>query len=132
LNYIIGLIDDEKVKVRSKAIKSLYTIIENDSSVKDKPFIQAAICQHLGDQSSMVRDNILDLIGKILASTNSIDKVYVRMVIGGVKDTAKSVRKRSINILGDLCLRDDIPEPMVNEICWPMILQILELLLRSN
>ncbi len=116
LNHIINLMEDDKVKVRSKAIKSLQVIIEKDPTVKDKPFVQAAVHQHLNDQSPLVRENILDFIGRIITSAN-VNKFYLKMVLTGVKDPAKSVRKRSINILGDLSTKNDTKPEIVSEIC---------------
>lgn len=114
---IISELKDEKAKVRADAVKALQTVINIDSSVLMKNYVQMGIRERTLDEFPSVRECVIDLIGNAMITLKRFEDFYIRIILDRVKvDKAKSVRKRSITILGDICthITDD---GTITEIC---------------
>ena len=116
LKHILNVLKDNKVVVRSRAIKSLQTIIEEDISILETTGIQTAIQERSLDESIKVRENVIELVGDIIVKHSKYIPSYLQLLIQRVKDTGLSVRKRSINILGDLLLTGNLDDTQMTDI----------------
>eukprot|EP01080_Neovahlkampfia_damariscottae_P010260 gene10260-2679_t len=116
LKHILNVLKDNKVVVRSRAIKSLQTIIEEDHSILETTGIQLAIQERALDESIKVRENVIELVGEIILKNSKYIPSYLQLVIQRVKDTGLSVRKRSIHILGDLLLDGNLDDAQITDI----------------
>ncbi|KAL9651304.1 hypothetical protein ABK040_001256 [Willaertia magna] len=116
LIQIISVLKDERAKVRADAIKALQNIITMDPSVLNKNFVQLGIRERSIDQSPSVRESVVDLIGNTMITLKKFDDFYIKTILERVKDVGKSVRKKSISLLGEICtlITDD---NMITEIC---------------
>lgn len=62
LRLILSLLDQQKVKLKSGAVKCLTLLVSKDPQMLDTPFVQETIKNRLYDSSASVRDAILDLL----------------------------------------------------------------------
>lgn len=118
LKNIVVVLDDPKINVRTKAVKSLTMIIDKDPRLLEIPVIQNAIKERSDDESIKVRESIIELIGSTMMKNTKLIPTYLSMIIQRVKDIGTSVRKRSISILGELC--PELNDIMITEICVAM------------
>lgn len=102
LKHLLIFLKDDKAKLRSAAIKAIKDLIELDVSVIESTEIANAIIARQNDESILVRESILYLVGSVLKlSTNPIKiaSMFFPMILRGLNDKGLSVRKRSIKIL---------------------------------
>lgn len=123
LKRIIGVVMENSVLIRTKAIKCLTSIVEVDAEILASKDMQIGVSVSFLDQSTSVREAAVDLVGKyILNKPELIDKYY-NMLLARILDTGVSVRKRVIRILKDICI--EYPEyPKIPEICVKMIRRV--------
>jgi len=123
LKAIIGVLTEQSIQVRSKALKCLASIVHEDPSVLSREDMKKGVECSFVDQATMVREAAVDLVGKfILHRAELIDKYY-GMLSNRILDTGVSVRKRVIKILKDICI--EFPDyPKIPEICVKMIRRI--------
>merc|ERR1740129_2307482 len=123
LKQILSVLTEQSIQVRSKALKCMAMVVQEDPSVLSRDDMQRGVNYSFLDGSTMVREAAGDLIGKfILHKADLIDKYY-DMMLKRILDTGVSVRKRVIKILRDICL--EFPDyPKIPEICVRMIRRI--------
>eukprot|EP00761_Pharyngomonas_kirbyi_P004845 gb/GECH01004850.1/.p1 GENE.gb/GECH01004850.1/~~gb/GECH01004850.1/.p1 ORF type:complete len:1640 (+),score=346.14 gb/GECH01004850.1/:1-4920(+) len=116
LKHILNLMNDNYAKIRSKAVRSLRGIVETDIQVLTREEVQTAIRQRSVDSSISVRESVIELVGKCMTTDMDLIPFYINMPLERVKDTGISVRKRAVNILGDLSkyIKDD---ELITSIC---------------
>ena len=123
LKQILSVLTEVSVQVRSKALKCMAMVVQEDPSVLSRDDMQRGVNFSFLDQATMVREAAVDLLGKfVMHDANLIDKYY-KMLLDRILDTGVSVRKRVIKILKDVCL--EFPDyPKIPEICVKMIRRI--------
>jgi len=123
LKQILSVLTEQSIQVRSKALKCMAMVVQEDPSVLSRDDMQRGVNYSFLDGSTMVREAAVDLVGKfILHKADLIDKYY-DMMLKRILDTGVSVRKRVIKILRDICL--EFPDyPKIPEICVRMIRRI--------
>lgn len=62
VKLILSLLDQQKVKLKSVAVKCLSQLISRDRQMLETPFVKDTIKVRLSDSSASVRDAILDLL----------------------------------------------------------------------
>jgi cohesin loading factor subunit SCC2 len=123
LKSILNVLTEQSIQVRSKALKCMALVVQEDPSVLSRDDMQRGVNYSFLDAATMVREAAVDLVGKfILHRAELIDKYY-EMLLLRILDTGVSVRKRVIKILKDICL--GFPDyPRIPEICVKMIRRI--------
>ena len=107
-NIILSAMTSEQPTIRSRSLKSVTTLLENDPGVLDRHAqVLNQIVRCLNDPSSLVRDSALTLVEKCISLRPELDlKVYDR-VLPRTTDAAAGVRKRSMRFLKQVYLRND-------------------------
>lgn len=123
LKQILNVLTEQSIQVRSKALKCMALVVQEDPGVLSRDDMQRGVNYSFLDAATMVREAAVDLVGKfILHRAELIDKYY-EMLLLRILDTGVSVRKRVIKILKDICL--EFPDyPRIPEICVKMIRRI--------
>ena len=123
LKQILNVLTESSIQVRSKALKCMALVVQEDPSVLSRDDMQRGVNYSFLDAATMVREAAVDLVGKfILHRAELIDKYY-EMLLLRILDTGVSVRKRVIKILKDICL--GFPDyPRIPDICVKMIRRI--------
>jgi len=123
LKQILNVLTEQSIQVRSKALKCMALVVQEDPGVLSRDDMQRGVNYSFLDAATMVREAAVDLVGKfILHRAELIDKYY-EMLLLRILDTGVSVRKRVIKILKDICL--EFPDyPKIPEICVKMIRRI--------
>lgn len=125
LQQLLRVLNEPAVHVRTRAMKALSTIIAADPSILSRPDMQRAVQCRFMDQSTLVREAAVDLVGRFVLSRPELTSQYYEMLNERILDTGVSVRKRVIKILRDICVLQ--PEfPKVNEICIRIIRRITD------
>ncbi|KAG2502251.1 hypothetical protein HYH03_000737 [Edaphochlamys debaryana] len=91
--------------VRSKAIKLLGGVIEVDVRVLSLNDVQEGIKNALADDSVLVREAAVDLIGKHISRSSELAVQYYDILVRASEDTGLTVRKRAIKLLWECCVR---------------------------
>ena len=123
LKQILSVLTEQSVQVRSKALKCMALVVQEDPSVLSRDDMQRGVNFSFLDQATMVREAAVDLIGKFVMHKKELIDKYYQMLLNRILDTGVSVRKRVIKILKDICL--EYPDyEKIPEICVKMIRRI--------
>merc|ERR1719410_2989826 len=123
LKQILSVLTEQSVQVRSKALKCMAMVVQEDPSVLSRDDMQRGVNFSFLDSATMVREAAVDLIGKFVMHKKELIDKYYEMLLLRILDTGVSVRKRVIKILKDICL--EYPDyEKIPEICVKMIRRI--------
>ncbi|KAK5742872.1 Sister chromatid cohesion protein 2 [Elasticomyces elasticus] len=105
LSVLIMSMTHEQPKVKSRALKSVLTVLEKDPTILDRhEYVLQTIYRCANDASPLVRDSALMLIADCVKLQPELDmKVYSR-VIDRTRDSSSGVRRRAMKFLKDLYL----------------------------
>ncbi|CDO94041.1 unnamed protein product [Kluyveromyces dobzhanskii CBS 2104] len=93
LKLILSLLDQQKIKLKSGAVKCLTLLVANDPQMLQTPFVQETIKKRLYDSSASVRDAILDLLEQASTYTN-----FYREINCHFDDDSVAVRKHVLRM----------------------------------
>eukprot|EP00092_Neocalanus_flemingeri_P012891 GFUD01013887.1.p1 GENE.GFUD01013887.1~~GFUD01013887.1.p1 ORF type:complete len:2166 (+),score=648.36 GFUD01013887.1:182-6679(+) len=123
LKQILSVLTEQSVQVRSKALKCMALVVQEDPSVLSRDDMQRGVNYSFLDSATMVREAAVDLVGKFILHKEELIDKYFDMLLLRILDTGVSVRKRVIKILKEICL--GFPDyPKIPEICVKMIRRI--------
>ncbi|XP_014246824.1 nipped-B-like protein A isoform X2 [Cimex lectularius] len=123
LKRIVTVLKDHSVLIRTKVIKVLSLIIDENPNILDVQHVQLAVKYSLYDSSISVREAILDLLGKFILKNNKFIDIYVDMIMSRILDVGLSVRKKVITTLNEIVLHN-LDLPIIPEICNKIIKRI--------
>ena len=107
VNVLVASFKSDQVTVRARSLKSVTQLVERDPSLLDRtPQINNMLQRCLADQSSMVRDNALALLGKCITFKASIDSDMLKAILAGARDTSLGIKKRAMKLLKDIYFRE--------------------------
>jgi len=118
---IVFLLDSVHVSVRSKVLKSIQIIVNEDYEVLMQPQIASTVIHCIQDSSAVVRDAAIELIGKYLIYSDSalnfseIKKQYYKVVTDRILDIGINVRKRVIKLLKDIFINTKYEDFITNK-----------------
>ncbi|CEP61456.1 cohesin-loading factor complex subunit SCC2 LALA0_S03e03268g [Lachancea lanzarotensis] len=92
IKLVLSLLDKQKTKVMSAAIKCLSPLIARDPELLAVPSVRSVLEQKLKDSSASVKSAILDLIGSIHFSK------YYRLINVNFNDESTLIRKQVLNL----------------------------------
>ncbi|GLI61512.1 hypothetical protein VaNZ11_003892 [Volvox africanus] len=90
---------------RAKSIKLLGGAIEVDMRVLYMPEVQVGIKGALNDDSILVREAALDLIGKHICRSADVAAQFYDVLASAAIDAGLTVRKRAVRLLWECCVR---------------------------
>ena len=106
--------------VKSKSLKSVVSMLEKDASLLDRnPYVLHHIFRCSTDSSPLVRDSALSLIEKCISLQPGLSAKVYKQLIARTNDAAIGVRRRAMNMLKDIYLRDkdkDVRSAIANAI----------------
>lgn len=107
-SILLSALSSEHSTVKSRALKSILTVLEKDPSVLDRNgYILSHILRCSDDPSPLVRDSALKLTEDCTRLRPALDKIVYEKVIVRTRDAAQGVRKRAMKILKDIYLRNN-------------------------
>lgn len=120
VSLIIGFLDSPQASLRTKCLRIINQMKTIPSILRTHPEVLAQIISKSNDQSAIVRDTVLDLLGTyIMAYRETIPQIY-GCIIFGISDPSTIVRKRAIKQLcevyeatEDLNIRVDIASKLL-------------------
>jgi cohesin loading factor subunit SCC2 len=107
-NTVLASMSSEQPTIRSRALKSVTTLLEKDPSVLERnPSVLKGIFRCLNDPSSLVRDSALGLIQKCVALRPALELEVYERIIPRTHDAAIGVRKRAMAFLKQVYLQNE-------------------------
>lgn len=107
LKILLDSAGSEQSSVRTKSLKSVTQMLEQDPSLLDGPKnVKTLILRCASDASPKVRDSALTLIGKCISLKPALEQEFCMAVLGLAKDSAILVKKRAMRLLQDMYLRN--------------------------
>ena len=104
---LIAAMTSDQATVKSKGLKSLVQLLEKDPSILDRgTLVISRILSRLADNSPMVRDSALTLVGKCLSLKPTMEAKLCDRIIERAQDSAAGVRKRVLRILKEIYTRN--------------------------
>ena len=107
ISILMNSVKSDQPTVRARGLKSVTQIIEKDPTILDRMSqqVNSLILRCVGDQSTMVRDNALALLGKCLNFRSTVELDMLRSILVCARDNAVGIKKRAIKLLRELYLR---------------------------
>ena len=104
---LLRAVRSDQTTVRSRGLKSVTQMLEKDPTLLDRmPHVIRLIINSVSDQSPMVRDSSLTLIGKCIILQPALEAQVLEAVLAFTHDAAASIRKHSMKLLKDMYLRN--------------------------
>ncbi|XP_064386068.1 nipped-B-like protein isoform X2 [Halichondria panicea] len=131
LRDFIRVLNDPAVHVRTRAMKSLSTIVAVDPGILSRLDVQKMIEIRGNDNSTLVREAAVDFVGRFILNRPELTLQYYDMLCQRIRrltermiqDSGVSVRKRVLKIFKDVCvLQPDCVK--VDEICLTILKRI--------
>lgn len=98
LNIALLSLESSKIKSKSKAIRILSGLIDKDMEILFSQKIQDSIASKLLDKSPLVRDAVIDLIGKFVSSKPELSKNFYKPICECLNDSSTQVKRRVIKL----------------------------------
>ncbi|PVZ98230.1 hypothetical protein BB558_005778 [Smittium angustum] len=108
LNIFCSGLESDTITLRSKSLRALSLVVSKNPHVLTMDIVKDSINNRLQDNSALVRDAAIDLLGKYLSSNPDIIKKYFKTLCARVMDKGPAVRKRVMRILKEIYLMTDI------------------------
>lgn len=107
LQTLLKSIRSDQITVRTRSLKSVTQMLEKDPTLLDRmPQVMKLILSCASDQSPMVRDSSLALIGRCILLQPALELGVLDSILSFTGDTAPGIRKRSMKLLKDIYLRN--------------------------
>lgn len=107
LNVMVNTLDSTKVKSKTKAIRTLSSLIDIDPTLLVSPKIQESVSKRLLDSSPLVRDAVIDLISRFMLSKPEVIDQFHKPICDRLNDESIQVRKRVIKLSKEMYLNTD-------------------------
>ncbi|XP_033738813.1 nipped-B-like protein isoform X1 [Pecten maximus] len=123
LTQILRVLSETAVAVRTKAMKCLTAVVESDPGILARTDMQKGVHGRFLDQSTMVREAAVELVGRFILIRPDLIPKYYDMLTDRILDTGISVRKRVIKIFRDICIEQSDFQK-IPEMCVKMIRRV--------
>ncbi|KAK8231801.1 hypothetical protein HDK77DRAFT_453617 [Phyllosticta capitalensis] len=105
---LLSAMTSDQATVKARSLKSVVQLLEKDPSILRKGnYIINQILRCSADQSPLVRDSALGLLGKCLQYKPSLEDEVCDRIVARSQDAAIGVRKRAMKLLKDVYLRNE-------------------------
>ncbi|KAK7684191.1 hypothetical protein QCA50_012837 [Cerrena zonata] len=97
-NVIVRSLDSSKIKAKTRAVKILSSLIDQDARILLTPKIQESVSKSLLDGSPLVRDAVIDLISRYMLLKPELIVHFHKRLCDRLNDDSISVRKRVMKL----------------------------------
>ncbi|KAG7195649.1 Sister chromatid cohesion protein 2 [Scheffersomyces spartinae] len=98
LSTLVKCLDSNKATVKSRALKVLANVVNKDSKVMLVPSVRDCISRRLLDNSSSVREAVIELISKYIHSRAGVIDQYYRPICCLLFDKSIQVRRKVLKL----------------------------------
>lgn len=102
LRIILDSLDHSKVNLRSKALKLVSSLLDEDEEIFSVNSVQTSLSNGLIDSSPLVRDSAVEILGKYLIKHPQRDKELYLVLCERSNDTGIAVRKRVVKLFKEI------------------------------
>lgn len=114
LARLIYSIGGDQTSARSKGLKALMNIVEQDTSILEDKGLVPTLLDRCKDASPSVRDSALDIIGKCLNLKPELEPRVLPTICTRAHDMNIPLRKRAIKLLREIYPNTSFPEHKVD------------------
>ncbi|KAF3179709.1 Sister chromatid cohesion protein 2 [Orbilia oligospora] len=114
LARLIYSIGGDQTSARSKGLKALMNIVEQDTSILEDKGLIPTLLDRCKDASPSVRDSALDIIGKCLNLKPELEPRVLPTICTRAHDMNIPLRKRAIKLLREIYPNTNFPEHKVD------------------
>jgi cohesin loading factor subunit SCC2 len=93
LSRLLRAIDSDQATTRSKALKSITQLLQKDPSILSRPHVLRFIKTKAQDQSPLVRDSVIDLLGKCITLRPDLEADLTDDIMHGVEVSGELPRE---------------------------------------
>ena len=105
LGVLVRLMGDKEiVSFRKLGVKSIFQVIQADSSLMLQPVVRDAIASRFRDEAISVREAALNLVGTYVLQAPTSSNVFHNPLVSRLHDKGVSVRKRAVKIFRDILI----------------------------
>ena len=105
LGVLVRLMGDKEiVSFRKLGVKSIFQVIQADSSLMLQPVVRDAIASRFRDEAISVREAALNLVGTYVLQAPTTSNVFHNPLVSRLHDKGISVRKRAVKIFRDILI----------------------------
>ncbi|KAI9243867.1 sister chromatid cohesion C-terminus-domain-containing protein [Sporodiniella umbellata] len=105
LTELLTCLDKEAAYLRTKSLRAIKHISAHVPEILEEGRIRTSVVQRIHDTSPSVRDAAVEVIAKYLSQQTDVSLELYRWVSSRIMDTAVTVRKRLVKLLGELYFR---------------------------
>ena len=103
INVLVNSSKSDHITVRTRSLKSVTQILEKDPALLERlPQVNGLIARCANDQSAMVRENALALLGKCVLLRSAVTLDVLKPILLCTKDSSVAIRKRAMKLLKDI------------------------------
>ena len=124
LNHLIRMVNETNVQIRTRAMKSLSSVLSVDPSLIGSSDLKNWIRTRMCDMSSMVRETTVELVGRSLQQRAELATEFYDILSERMLDTSVAVRKRVIRILRDSIHK--MPPVVHTDLCVKLVMRVQE------
>ncbi|KAK6363398.1 Sister chromatid cohesion protein 2 [Orbilia blumenaviensis] len=114
LARLIYSIGGDQTSARSKGLKALMNIVEQDTSILEDKGLIPTLLDRCKDASPSVRDSALDIIGKCLGLKPELEPRVLPTICTRAHDMNIPLRKRAIKLLREIYPNTNFPDHKVD------------------
>ncbi|KAK6531099.1 Sister chromatid cohesion protein 2 [Arthrobotrys megalospora] len=114
LARLIFSIGGDQTSARSKGLKALMNIVEQDTSILEDKGLIPTLLDRCKDASPSVRDSALDIIGKCLNLKPELEPRVLPTICTRAHDMNVPLRKRAIKLLREIYATTNFPDHKVD------------------
>lgn len=107
LNLLVKSLESTKVKVATKAIRLLSSLIDIDTDILLIPAVNVSVSKLLVSNSPLSRDAVIDLMGKYIFSDPALADQYYKPICDRSGDVSILVRKRVLKLMKSMYIQTD-------------------------
>ena len=102
INVLVHSGRSDHITVKTRSLKSVTQILEKDPAILERvPQVSGLIAKCANDQSAMVRENALALLGRCVLLRSTITFEVLKPILLCTKDSSIAIRKRAMKLLKD-------------------------------
>lgn len=102
LAVLIETMNSTRVKTKTKAVRVLSSLVDQETELLSTPRIQESISRVLVDSSPSARDAAIDLISKYMLDNSQLIEQFHRPICDKMNDESIQVRKRVVKLTRDM------------------------------
>lgn len=110
LNLVVGSLNHNKIKSRTRAIKNLSSVAKRDPSIIQSLRIKKTLSNRIEDVSPLVRDAAIDLVCQYISTKPHFIEDFFKVICERICDPSIAVQRRVLKVVNTIYEKTDKAE----------------------